>query len=451
MSCRLVKKVLNNTTSGAFKVDQMKIVKGNIIFTKTPEEFEVFEGGFVVVQNGKVIEVNQTLHERYDALVVEDFGDQLIIPGFVDAHIHAPQFENAGIGLDKELLPWLETYTFPEEAKFHDVAYAEKVYAHFVTRLWEHGTTRSIVFATLHEEATLKLMELFEKSGLGAYVGKVNMDRNSPPILSETTEDSLQVTEKLLKQYGKGDLVKNIITPRFVPTCTPELMHALGAMAEKYDVPIQSHLSENMGEIEWVRSLHPEHKHYADVYDDYKMFGQQPTIMAHCVHMQDEEIELMKENNVFVAHCPTSNFNLSSGLAPIKKFLKKGINVGIGTDVSGGHSMSMNTCIVSAVQASKMYSLYVNQEDHMLTTSEAFYLATKGGGKFFGAVGSFETGYAFDALVIDDRPLKGETKRSIEERLQRFIYLGKSEHITKRYVAGKEIARPQFEVCLIDS
>ncbi len=425
-------------------MSQVKILKGNIIFTKTPEEFQVFEGGYIVVEGTRVKSVSQTLDKQYDSSLVEDYGDKLIIPGFVDAHIHAPQFENTGIGLDKELLPWLEMYTFPEEAKFLDTDYAERIYSRFITCLWEYGTTRSIVFSTLHKEATERLIELFKKSGLGAYVGKVNMDRNSPPFLTETTEDSLRDTEELIQKYGEGDLVKFIITPRFVPTCTPELMEGLGELAEKYDVPVQSHLSENHGEIEWVRNLHPESKHYADVYNRHKMFGHKPTIMAHCVHNDEEEIELIKENHVFVAHCPTSNLNLSSGLAPIRKYMNKGIDVGIGTDVSGGHTFSMNECIVSAVQISKMYNLYVDNKDSMLSTSEAFYLATKGGGKFFGKVGSFEAGYEFDALVIDDSFLKGEAERSIEERLQRYIYIGKKFSVEKRFVAGKEISKPQF-------
>ena len=149
--------------------------------------------------------------------------------------------------------------------------------------------------------------------------------------------------------------------------------------------------------------------------------------------------ELMKKNNVFVAHCPTSNFNLSSGMAPIRKYMDMGINVGIGSDVSGGHTMSMRECIVAAIQTSKMYNVYVDKESKILSTSEAFYLATKGGGKFFGKVGSFEEGYEFDALILDDTSLKGVSKRTIDERVQRFVYSGNSTNIVRRYVAGKEV------------
>ena len=425
--------------------ENMKVFKGNIVYTVVPEKFDVLENGFIIVENGKVKEVVQDLRDEHKNLKIEDFGDKIIIPGFVDAHVHAPQFENLGLGFDKELLPWLETYTFPEESKFKETSYAKKVYTNFVRSLWEKGSTRSIVFATIHKEATEELMELFKKSGLSAYVGKVNMDRNSPPFLIETPEDSIKDTQYLIEKYNdKDSLVKFIITPRFVPTCSPELMEGLSDLAQKYDMPIQSHLSENYGEISWVSELHPDKKNYADVYDSYGMFGTKPTIMAHCIHNTEEEIELMRKNNVFVAHCPTSNFNLSSGMAPIREYMDKGINVGIGSDVSGGHTMSMRECIVAAIQTSKMYNLYVNKESKILSTSEAFYLATKGGGKFFGKVGSFEEGYEFDALVLDDTSLKGVSERTIDERLQRFIYSGNSTNIVKRYVAGNEILKPEL-------
>ena len=273
------------------------------------------------------------------------------------------------------------------------------------------------------------------------------MNRNSPYNLIETTKDSIERTENILKKYNdKNALVQPIITPRFVPSCDTELMNALGNLAEKYDVKVQSHLSENKGEIAWVKDLHPESKNYADVYDKAKLFGQQPTVMAHCIYVTEDEMDLMAKNQVYVAHCPTSNFNLSSGIAPIRKFLNKNIPVGIGTDISAGHTVSMMTTIVTAIQASKMYWLYVNDDEECLSTTEAFYLATKGGGSFFGKVGSFEKDYEFDALVIDDSSLSDYNKRTIEERIQRFIYTGDDRQISKRYVRGKELKEPFMDI-----
>ena len=146
----------------------LKIYKGNIVFTSNPEKFNVIENGYIVVEDGKVKEVREDLNEGYKDIQIEDFGDKIIIPGFVDVHVHAPQFENLGLGFDKELLPWLETYTFPEESKFKETSYAKKVYTNFIRSLWEKGSTRSIVFATIHKEATEVLMQLFKKSGLSA-------------------------------------------------------------------------------------------------------------------------------------------------------------------------------------------------------------------------------------------------------------------------------------------
>lgn len=425
----------------------LKILKGNIVFTKNKDKFEVFEDSHIIIKDGKVLDIQKALSDEYKNIEVEDLGDKIIIPGFNDIHLHAPQYPNLGLGLDKELLPWLETYTFPEEAKNIDPEYAKKEYKLFVKSLWKYGTTRAVVFASLHQEATEILMDYFNEVGMGAYVGKVNMNRNSPDNLIETTKDSIERTENILKKYNdKNALVQPIITPRFVPSCDTELMNALGNLAEKYDVKVQSHLSENKGEIAWVKDLHPESKNYADVYDKAKLFGQQPTVMAHCIYVTEDEMDLMAKNQVYVAHCPTSNFNLSSGIAPIRKFLNKNIPVGIGTDISAGHTVSMMTTIVTAIQASKMYWLYVNDDEECLSTTEAFYLATKGGGSFFGKVGSFEKDYEFDALVIDDSSLSDYNKRTIEERVQRFIYTGDDRQISKRYVRGKELKEPFIDI-----
>ena len=416
----------------------IKIYKGDIIFTRTPGEFESFENGYILIEKNKVKKVCRELDENYKNMEITDFENKMIIPGFVDLHLHAGQYRNIGLGMDKELLPWLETYTFPEEAKFQNTTYAKEVYLEFVNSLLENGTTRSVIFATLHKEATEILFDLLIQSGMGAFIGKVNMDRNSPDYLTEETEKSLEDTEYFIKKYkNSSELVKFIITPRFIPTCSSELMKGLAELAMKYKIPVQSHLSENTGEISWVHELHPEGENYLDVYDKCGILGQNSAVMAHCVHNDDKEMEIMKKRGVFVAHCPTSNINLSSGTAPIKKYLDYGIDIGLGSDISGGHILSIKDCTAYALQASKIYNMYVNKNTPILKTSEAFYLATKGGGKFFGKVGSFEEDYEFDALVINDK----NPDRPLEERLQSFIYSGSSSDIEKRFCAGKEIKK----------
>jgi guanine deaminase len=342
-------------------------------------------------------------------------------------------------------MPWLEAYTFPEEAKYGDLEYAKLVYSSFVKQLWRNGTTRAGVFATVHKNSTKLLMDLFNKAGMGAYVGKLKMGRNYSDKLTEETEASLLDTEEVILEYGnKYEMVKPIITPRFVPTCSKELMKGLGELAKKYNIPVQSHLSENKGEISFVKELHPDAKNYASVYAEAGLFGEVKTIMAHCVLVSDEEIEIMKEKNVFVAHSPNSNLNLSSGIAPVRRLINEGISVTLASDVSGGHSLSMMRVMVGCAQSSNLKWLESNKTEAPLTTSELFYLATKGGGKFFGKVGSFEEGYEFDALVIDDSTLPTFRKLTLEERLQRLIYTGDDRNILVRFIAGKEIGEPKF-------
>jgi len=415
-----------------------RIYKANILFTKEKSRFEILENGYIAVDdNGCVIGVAKDLASiDGEGAEIIDFGDRLLIPAMNDLHVHAPQYRNQGIAMDLELLPWLENYTFPEEMKYADTAYAERMYRRFVRDLWRFGTMRSCVFATIHTESTRLLMNIFEEAGMGALVGKVGMNRNCPEGLSESVESYIEGMEALMKEKGKS-LVGTIITPRFVPTCTPEMLRACGELAAKYHLPVQSHLSENKDEIAWVAELEPESTCYGDAYNRYGLFGQTPTIMAHCVWSEGKEVELMKRNNVMVAHCPTSNFNVASGMAPIRRFLNEGLRVGLGSDISGGHDLSIFRMMVYAIQVSKMHY----QQDHnlpFLTLSEAFWMATKSAGTFFGRVGSFESGYEFDALVIDDSDLNHDNY-TLLERIERYIYLGDDRQIVHRFCRGKEV------------
>ncbi|MEE1086922.1 MAG: amidohydrolase family protein, partial [Schaedlerella sp.] len=379
------------------------VLKGNIVYSVVPEKMEICENGYLVYDNGVVQGVYAELPEQYANDEIEDYGDKLIIPGLVDLHIHAPQYAFRGLGMDMELLDWLNTNTFPEESKMKDLEYAKKSYGTFVENLKKSATTRAVVFATLHRPATNLLMDMLEEAGLATMVGKVNMDRNSPDYLCETTEESAAETAAWLKDVmAKG--YKNtlpILTPRFTPTCTDELMEELKKLQVEYNLPMQSHLSENFSEIAWVKELCPWSECYGDAYDHFGMFGKDcKTVMAHCVHSTDIEVEKMKENGVFIAHCPESNINLSSGVAPIRRYLELGMNVGLGSDVAAGSTENMFTAMAYAVQASKMRWRLADDSLKQLTADEVFYLATKGGGAFFGKVGTFEEGYEMDAVVL---------------------------------------------------
>ena len=425
------------------------VIKGNICQAITPKELDLHEKAYVVCENGVSKGVFDCLPDEYVGLPVYDYGDALIFPGMIDMHVHAPQYAFRGTSMDLELMDWLNRYTFPEEEKYEDLAYAEKAYSLFVDALKKGATTRACIFATRHRHATELLMKLMEESGLISYVGKVNMDREASEALTEASADISAYTTfgwlNAVKDVFKN--TKPILTPRFIPCCTDKLMEELREIQMAYGIPVQSHLSESKGEIDFVKFLRPDNPFYGDAYNEYDLFGKNDdintdvkTVMAHCVWSTDEEVELMRKNGVFVAHCPASNMNLTSGIAPIRKYLDLGLNVGLGSDVAGGHSESIFRAITDAIQVSKMYFRLVNESHKPLVFSEAFYLATKGGGKFFGKVGSFEEGYEFDAVVMDDSVLAHPQPLNLTERMERAVYLGLDEKgLTAKYVAGKKI------------
>ena len=423
----------------------MKAYQANILFTPTPARFEMIERGFVVVgDDGNVIGTYATLPDEYKNTEVINYGDQILIPAMNDLHVHAPQYRNLGIAMDMELLPWLNTYTFPEETKYKDLAYAERMYRRFVRDLWKLGTMRAAIFATIHPEASCLLADLLNEAGMGGLVGLVGMDRNGPETLSNTVEEAVNGTLRVLEHTASMPLVSAIVTPRFVPSCTPEMMTALGKLANDKHLPVQSHLSENQSEIAWVKELEPESTCYGDAYRRYGMFGQTPTLMAHCCYTEGEEFELMRKNHVFAVHCPTSNCNLGSGIAPIRRFMTAGIPVALGSDVSAGSGFSIFRAIHYTLQMSKMKWVHGGHKEAFLSLSEAFWLATKSGGSFFGKVGSFEPGYAFDALVIDDSDLNFDNY-TLQHRLERYIYLGDDRQLTHRFCQGKEIQAPAIK------
>ena len=425
------------------------IIKGNICQTKNPKELDLHENAFVVCIDGVSKGVFDLLPEEYENLPLYDYGDALIFPGMVDLHIHAPQYAFRGMCMDLELMDWLNRYTFPEEEKYDDLEYAKKAYSMFVDKLKNGATTRSCIFATRHRYATELLMEMMEESGLVSYVGKVNMDREASEGL---VEDSAMISA--YDTFGWINAVKDrfqntkpILTPRFIPCCTDELMEELREIQMAYGIPVQSHLSESKGEIEFVKFLRPDNSFYGDSYNEYDLFGKNDdintdvkTVMAHCVWSTDKEVELMQKNGVFIAHCPASNMNLTSGIAPIRKYLDLGINIGLGSDIAGGHSDSIFRAITDSIQVSKMYFRMVDESYKPLVFSEAFYLATKGGGAFFGKVGSFEEGYEFDAVIMDDSVLVHPQNLTLSERMERAVYLGLDDkNIIAKYVAGKKL------------
>lgn len=418
------------------------VLKGNLCYSESADRIRLIPNGYLVCEDGVCRGAFETLPEQYANLPLRDFGDRIIIPGLTDLHVHAPQFAFRGLGMDMELLDWLNTYTFPEESKYAELAYADRAYMQFVDHLHRSATTRAAVFATTHVPATELLMEKMEASGLVSYVGKVNMDRNSPDYLREAdAAASVAATEEwICYTRDRFENTKPILTPRFVPSCTDELLRGLRGLVEKYDLPVQSHLSENYGEIAWVQELCPDSKFYGDAYDRFGLFGgDHKCIMAHCVHSDERELELMKKNGVFVAHSPLSNANLASGIAPVGRYLERGLQVALASDVAGGETENLFAEMAAAIRVSKLRWRLTDQSVKPLSVDQAFYIATRGGGEFFGKVGAFEDGFELDAVVLDDTALDHPQELPLRARLERALYLSDDRQVAAKFVRGKQI------------
>ncbi|KAM6500284.1 hypothetical protein JOM56_003298 [Amanita muscaria] len=419
-------------------------------------------------------------------LVVLKHGE-FIIPGFVDTHTHAPQFPNTGRGQQYKLLDWLKYVTFPMEKQFADenLDFAQRTYDIVVRRTIDLGTTTCCYYGTLHLEATKILVDIAHACGQRAFVGKCNMDIDRSPEPSDYVEKDAQHSEETTKQLIKyirelesnschpksEPLVKPILTPRFALSCTRDLLLRLRKLADSDPtLHIQTHISENRKEIEATLEAFPEARSYADVYDIYGLLRHN-TVLAHGVHLGDDEIELIKERKAGISHCPVSNFNLQSGIAPIGKYLDHGLKVGLGTDISGGISPSMLTVIQQASVASKVVALQSTDQDstttgfanHQLSVAALFYLATMGGAQVCDIdkqVGSFAPGKSFDALLVSVRPetehpiiwtddvgshTADVTKELLDLYLERFLFGGDDRNILRTYVQGRFIGGKSFK------
>ena len=415
------------------------ILHGTIVHTPTKEVFDCHPDSYLISEDGKVTGIFQELPEKYKNVPVLDYGNSLILPGLCDMHVHAPQFVYRGLGIDLQLMEWLDRYAFPTEARFADLSYARIYYEAFADALAKNGTTRAVIFGTLHAPATELLMEILEKKKIGAYVGKINMDTLSPDYLCETPKQSLADTRKWIEDTkDRFHLVKPAVTPRFIPTCSTSVLEGLGKLAQEFDLPVHSHISEDLGEMSIVRDRYPQYDNDGDVYDHFGLLTSH-TVMAHFIYPTRHEMELIKERGVTIAHCPQSNGNVAAGIPPIRQMLDLGVKVGLGSDIAGGYSVSIFRAMSEAVYLSKLQWLRSEKKDSFLSVPESFYLGTKGGGQFFGKVGSFETGYELDAIVVDDRSLCVPADRlSTEERVERVIHLSDDRNIIARFVSGEQ-------------
>jgi len=416
------------------------ILKGNLIFTREAGRLTVLpRGGLVLDDSGVILDVLASVPDRPEGQVVCDCGDRMILQSFSDMHLHAPQYPMLGMGMDLPLLDWLKTYTFRTEARFSDTEYARRVYRALAAELIANGTTRVLMFSSLHTDATIILMEELERAGVTGLVGKVNMDRNGGENYEETTEESKRETLRWLEGCEGFRRVRPALTPRFTPCCTDELMAWLGKLAEERGLPVQSHLSENRGEVELVRGLHPDCAQYWETYAKYGLWNGS-TAMAHCVLSDRRERAAIRDAGVLAVHCADSNLNLCSGVAPVRTMLREGVRVALGSDIAGGAQLAMNQVITMSIRASKMRRMQENWETDFLTVAEGYYLGTTAGERFFGAGGGFAVGDALHAIVVDDSTLP-EPARSLTltERFERAIYLMRPEQITAVYSGGRRV------------
>ena len=400
----------------------VNVLRGNLVSLPALGRMDITEHGYLVLEDGVISGIYPVLPEQYRNAPLEDYGDCLILQSFCDMHMHAPQYPLRAVGLDLPLLEWLNAYTFPAEARFADPEFARAAYRRLAHDFVANGTTRVCLFASLHRPATLSLMEELEKAGLVGYVGKVNMDRNGGKDLQETTEESQRETLRWLDECQQFHSIRPMLTPRFTPACTDELMAFLGRLVQERDLPVQSHLSENLQEMEWVRSLHPDCPQYWNSYAKYGLWTNR-TLMAHCVHVDERERRAIREAGVTVVHCANSNIDLCSGIAPVRQMLNEGLKVVLGSDIGGSTELNGFDIAAATIRASKVRRIMDNWQTDFFTEAEAWYLGTTAAAHYFGGGDGFAVGDRLHALVLDDSQLLQPHPLSVKERFQRSMYV----------------------------
>ncbi len=416
----------------------IELIKGHIIEAKTFGDPVITENGYLAAENGVVLGVYSALPEHFSGVPVTDYSNQLVLQGFCDMHLHAPQYPMLGMGMDLPLMDWLKAYTFKTEARFADAEFARLAYARLAAELVKNGTTRVCIYSSTHTDATLILMEELERAGIGGYVGKVNMDRDSGECQEETLESERE-TLRWLEECGRFATIKPILTPRFTPSCTNELMDWLGKLAGERGLFVQSHLSENYKEIELVKQLHPDCEQYWQTYEKYGLWSDH-TIMAHCVHSDAREQQAMIDHNVLCVHCPDSNINICSGFAPVRQMKNRGVWLALGSDIAGGAQLPMLQVITGCLRMSKARAIATEGAEPFLTVGEAYYLATSGGARYFGDKDGFAPGNPLHAVVLSEAQLPPSARElTVKERFERAVYLADDRAISAVYGAGRKI------------
>jgi guanine deaminase len=400
-----------------------RVFKALVMNPAAPDRIDFYDPGFLVIDNEKIVRIarNDPRSEFPDA-EFRDLAEKIILPGFVDTHVHLPQFAIMGVG-QGELLTWLNTYTYPEEARFADAEYAEKISTAFFDELVANGTTTAVIYCSVHERATDIAFTAARAKGVRAFIGKVMMDRNSPAALLENTDDSIRASTRLFEKWdcSDGGRLRYIFTPRFAASCSMPLMQRVGQIAGEAGAFVQSHLSENKDELQWIHNLFPNKPSYAAVYEDAGLLGER-SIMAHCIHLSPEEAFLLAKRRVKVAFCPYSNRTLRSGTMPYWKLKDAGLTIALGTDIAGGPSLSMFEQMREAINATGM------------TPTEALYLATLAGANALSLpdrIGNFGPGKDADFVVA-----AAKAYRTPLDALSMLCLHGNKSSIVEVYVRG---------------
>merc|ERR1711939_827661 len=450
------------------------IYAGTFIHCRSLTELEICPNGVIGVdESGKIAFVCQNVNEDpapsedgwKDAKVVQTPENGFLFPGFIDSHIHASQYPNAGVFGKSTLLDWLNTYTFPLESSFSDLTKAAKIYNRVVARTLSHGTTTACYYATVHVPATNLLADICQSRGQRAFVGRVCMDRLSPEwYRDESVETAISATKQCIKHIQKidpqFDLITPIITPRFAPSCTDECLRAQGQLVQEMGLPCQTHISENKAECALVREMFPASQNYTDVYDSYGLLTDR-TILAHAIYLSPEERQLIRRRKAKISHCPASNTALTSGTAKVRTLLDEGLEVGLGTDVSGGYTSSLLAEAREAVFVSRHVAMEEGDKAK-LSVEEALYLATRGGAKVVGLedrIGGFEVGMDWDVQMVCLGSVEegGELDQkaglveifggeSWEEKMEKCLYTGDDRNTAAVWVKGRLVhSQPSFK------
>lgn len=401
--------------------------------------------GLLVIENGLVKELGdyESLRAKYVGIEITSYPGMLIMPGFIDTHVHFPQTE-AIASYGEQLLEWLHKYIFPTERKFQEFAYAQKVAAIFLDELLKNGTTTALVFAAVYPESVEAFFTEASRRNLRAITGKVMMDRNAPDYLVDTPESSYHQSKQLIEKWHNNGRLLYAVTPRFAVTSSVEQLRVASQLLDEFpDVYLHTHLSENVDEIALVKQLFPENEDYLDVYDRAGLVRNR-SIFAHGVHLTDAEFARLSEAESAIAFCPTSNLFLGSGLFKLEQAKSKEhpVKLGLGTDVGAGTSFSL---LQTASESYKVAQLRTQK----LSPFQALFLATLGGAKALeleDKIGNFETGKEADFIVIDPRCTKllafrngKETATTLEElaaKVFALMVVGSERSISATYILG---------------